>query len=278
MKRIANRTKKGGHQSSDTGPLVWGMSIGLFIAISGITWYFITKFGEEPVQRPTSRLLIFVDQSASISANQQTQWKVEGERLINQCSFGDVIAIFGLHDQTLNARAIYRGEIPALPEGAGLVETGEVKRALSQIKMAAKAELQQALQPGTRALHTDIFAALNRVRDFEEAERARHTVAPKYVVLFLSDMLHSTQSDLDMEKTRLAEDNLDDLLNPVIAKYRWQKGALARAEIHCVLNSIEIIGATPLNNRIILKKTWEKLFAFLGARLQTFETHITLNQ
>jgi hypothetical protein len=231
-------------------------------------FYVLSGNPPEKTGKRAVRLIIFVDQSASIPEAQQTQWEKTAGQLFDRLGTGDGIVIFGLHDQSLNAKPIYQADVPILDDEAGLEDRARWKRRLNQIREQAKAAFQQALNPQQRALSTDIFSAINRV----QPDRSRKTV-----LIFMSDMLHSTP-ELDLEKVRLSEEKISDLLNPVIAKHRWPKGMLAEAEVHCVLNSVNMRESSPLNDRIILQQFWATLFEYLGAGVETFETHLTLKQ
>ncbi len=213
-----------------------------------------------------ARTIVFVDQSASIPEAQQAEWEKVVGGLLGRLKAGDAFAVFGIHDQSLNAKPIFQAEVPALEEGAGLDEWETWKRRLNQIRKEAKEAFNQALHPEQRALSTDIFSAINRV----QPDRTRKTS-----LIFMSDMLHSTR-ELDLEKTRLVEGNIASLLNPVIAKHQWRQGALEGAAVHCVLNSVELRENSPLNDRLVLRRFWAALFEFLGAEVETFETHLTL--
>jgi hypothetical protein len=236
------------------------------IMVCAAAFYFLSDDGGGGRGELTNRYIVFVDQSASIPETQQAQWEKVFGKLLDRLKGGDAFAIFGIHDQSLNAKPIFQAEVPVLEEGAGLDDWETWKRRLNQIRNGAKESFNKALHPERRALSTDIFSAINRV----QPDRTRKTS-----LILMSDMIHSTR-ELDMEKTRLAGENIAGILNPVIGRHQWRKGALEGVEVHCVLNSVELHETSPLNDRLILRRFWTALFDNLGAKVMTFETHLTL--
>jgi hypothetical protein len=185
------------------------------------------------------------------------------EEVLSRLKAGDEIEIFALHSQTLNAKPIFQAAVPPLGEEPWLGEFSRSKSRMAQVRREARESFNQALHTQQRALATDIFSAIDRVKP----DQTRETV-----LIFMSDMLNSTQ-ELDLEKVRLTEKNIAELVNSLVVKRGWQRGMLNGTKVRCLLSSVKMHDSAPLDNRQALIQFWKTLFEFLGAKVETFETH-----
>ncbi len=211
----------------------------------------------------------FIDQSSSVDPSGQPQWQKAAEEQGKCLRCGDALFVFGLHNQTPNAAPIYDAEIPAVSDDPTRDEREKCDRKMKQVRRELKEKLREAFNPQHRAPTTDYFSAIDRIKP----DPTRHTM-----VFFVGDLFQSNQTELDLERVRLTDENINDLLNPVITRHCWQQDQLKGVKIHCLFNSLNIIDTTPLNDRRILRKFWGTLFQSLGAELVTFDTHLSINQ
>jgi hypothetical protein len=218
-------------------------------------------------EEPARLYIWFVDQSISVSPARQREWEAITEEHIKCLKCGDKVLTYGMHDQSLNAAPIYNESIPAFSDPPTHDEEEECHQKLNQVRRELREKLHEAFSPQRRSSTTDIFSAIDRIK----TDKVRQTI-----VYFVGDMIQSNQ-ELDLEHMHLKEQNIVALLNPIVAKHGWQPGRLKGVKIHCILNSIGIREAAPLNDRRILRKFWETLFVGLGGTLETFDTHISIN-
>lgn len=212
----------------------------------------------------------FVDWSASVSpdrqADQQTQWLSMREKQIARLKCGDRIRIFAVSNQTSNSAPIYDQEIP--PLGDTYEEELKCRQKLKQVREELKQKFQEAFSPQQRASESDYLSAIDRLKP----DGTRHQR-----VYFAGDLLHSN-AELDLEKVRLTQSNIADLLNPVVAKHGWREGRLKGAKVYCILNSLSIIDAKPLNDRQLLHRFWRTAFESLGAELVHFDSSVVSDE
>jgi hypothetical protein len=156
-----------------------------------------------------------------------------------------------------------------LPDDVTYEEEEGIRANWVEVRKHAKEAIAIALDPPKRAEWTDIFGALNRAH----ADKNRETH-----ILIFSDMKESTPS-LDLERTRLTEENLAPSLNAAASRYDWQKDQLRGAKVYCLLDSVSLGGGKPSpNDRTVLHRFWTTFFRSFKAELITFETHLSPNQ
>lgn len=216
--------------------------------------------------RAPSHYFICIDNSGSLSVDEQTQWKIPVTEVIKRLAAGDRITVLRLHDNTLSS-AVFDRRLPVLPDGAGHQETAEAHNEWKRIRAETQEEIERALAPQKRSNSTDILSAFNRISR-EDGNRT--------VVIFLSDMLHSTD-EFDLEQTRIGDIGLMERVSLALAKRHLKRGALQGAEVFCLLNSIAINEASPRNDRNALKAFWIEVCGFLGAEIRSFDTNLSLD-
>jgi len=64
---------------------------------------------------PGRRLILFLDQSASIDRGQRRQWQNDAGGLVRGVGDGWSISIYGIHDHTLEAAALFEVHVPCSP-------------------------------------------------------------------------------------------------------------------------------------------------------------------
>jgi hypothetical protein len=217
--------------------------------------------------RPTgARLIVFLDQTASIDAAQRTAWMKDATGLTRQLAGGSSIAIYPIHDRTMDAAPLFTAEIPDSKDDATADEARAQHLAIVRAREGAQAAIEKGLDAGP-ASRTDIFSTLDRI---QPDSRQRRTV-----VVYFSDMLNST-SDLNMEiPGALRRSNIPSELQGLAHRHYWGPSQLKGAEVFCVLNSIQSGHRGPAVDRLTQKAFYEALFQALGARLMVYETHLT---
>ncbi len=230
----------------------WLLAIAFLLAGAGC---------EKPGYMP-KRYVIFVDTSASVckDSSQAEHLLAMGNKPISKLRPGDAVEIRELNDRTLETKAVFEAETPAPGERAGLDAVTESRRQTTQIKEQAKEALRRTLNSSCVAMVTDVFSGLDRVTP--DAQR-------RVVIIWLSDMLNSVASDLDMEKTPITSDQFEELIVKIAKRHGWHSQTLANAEVHVILPSG---GIKSPNDRRVLKQFYNRLFNSLGARLVTFDT------
>ena len=76
--------------------------LGCLLAVRG-------RASAEPAGR---RLIIFLDQSASIDSGQRQAWAGDAGRLSELLAPGWGLTLYALHDKTMDAAPLYDGEVP----------------------------------------------------------------------------------------------------------------------------------------------------------------------
>ena len=216
--------------------------------------------------QPHNLYYLLFDQSISPEGNDQAEWRKVGRQIVDSLAGGDGIVILGIHDQSQNSGLMYQGEMPVLPEDYTYDEDTATKAKWTEVRKEAGEAIESALNPSKRAEWTDIFGALNRVRHGKN--QVTH-------IFMFSDMKESTPA-LDLERTRLTEENLISSLNAAVGKYDWQNDQLRGARVHCLLDSIQLGGGKKsLNDRTIQRRFWETFFQPFKAELITFDTNLS---
>jgi hypothetical protein len=216
-------------------------------------------------EEPGDDYVYFVDMSASVSMEDQPQLIAEIAKQSGSLKCGDAVAVYGLHSQTAASAPLYHETIP--PNDHTIDGEMKCRNKLKQVRQDLKEKLHAALNSPERTFHTKIFDAIDRLSQLKRAGNRRMTV------YFVGDLLQSDDR-LDLEKVHITDDNIAELLNPVVADYGWQRGMLSGVKVHCLLISLKPDAKAPLNERRLLRKFWQTLFNALGGSLETFDTHI----
>lgn len=212
-------------------------------------------------------LFVFLDLSASITSAQRALWEREGARLANGLPDDSSIAIYAIHDHTMDTARLFEAEIPA-PLADGTRSAAEKQKAARKAaREGALAAILGALDSGGDAQRTDIFSAINRIRPPRDGRHLQ--------IIFFSDMLNSTP-DFNMELPgSLARSNLMDRVAQLAQRHSWHSAQLAGAEVYCVLNSISSGKRGPAIDRLTQQAFYQALFESLGARLISYDTNIS---
>ena len=212
---------------------------------------------------PGRRVILFIDQSASIDRDQRREWQNDADSLVRGIRDGWSVSIYGIHDHTLESAPLFEVDIPAVSSD-GTFRTAACRNAAIQTaRQGALAAVEKALNTGGAA-RTDIFSALDRVHP---DPRSRPTT-----IVFFSDMLNSTP-ELNMEHPgSVTLQNVGALIPSLARRHLWRKDSLAGTEVYCVLNSIEIGRSGPAVDRRVQQVFYENLFGALSAKLIRYET------
>jgi hypothetical protein len=238
--------------------------VGLAVFTAGLALTGCSAQGD--VGRPGFRLIVFLDQSASVDAAQRAAWMNEATDLTRQLAGGSSIAIYPIHDRTMDSAPIFEADIPEAKDDATSDEARAQHQALARVRDGARAAIAKGLDGGT-AVRTDIFSTVDRI---QPDPRQRRTV-----IVYFSDMLNST-SDLNMEVPgTIRRSNISTELQGLARRHYWQASQLAGDEVFCVLNSIESGHKAPTVDRLTQRVFYGALFQALGAQLVDYETHLT---
>jgi hypothetical protein len=206
----------------------------------------------------------FIDQSLSPKSEQSDPgWKAAFEDQLKCLKCGDRLFMYGIHNQTRNAAAIIEVEIPAATPPTWS-RVWKCRRKLKQVTPAMKQKFEDALNPRQRSLTTDEFSAFERIKPDDSR---------RIIAVLVGDALHSNH-EIDIEKTRITDENIADLLNPIIASRGWQPGMLKGVQFHFLLDNLEMINKPLLNDRGKLQRLYATLLKALGAELLTFDTRL----
>jgi hypothetical protein len=209
-----------------------------------------------------TRWMVWLDLSGSVTDAQRAAWLEEARKVTARLAAGDTMAVFGIHESTIEAVPLYIGHMPTLRQSAGLHERMQVHAAQHQVRAQVTEAIEKALTAKANAKQTDLFGALDR---FAPDDKGRPTV--RY---FFSDMEHATR-ELNMETMPLGK-NMQNLLQDVIKRHGWRNTRLANTTVNCVLPGAR--GRARANSRLVLEQFWGTLFRTLGAELANFETYL----
>lgn len=214
---------------------------------------------------PGRRVILFIDQSASIDRDQRRQWQNDASGLVRGIRDGWSVSIFGIHDHTLESAPLFEVDIPMFVSDGTSKTAAARNAAIQAARQAAVAAVEKALDT-SGAARTDIFSALDRVHPDPQSRPT--------TIVFFSDMLNST-SELNMERTgSVTLQNIGALIPSLARRHLWRKDSLAGSEVYCVLNSIEIGRNGPPVDRRVQKVFYENLFGAMSARLARYETSL----
>ncbi len=211
-------------------------------------------------------VFVFLDLTASVTPAQRELWKSEAARLTTRLNDNSSIAVYAIHDHTMDAAQLYHAEIPA-PAGDGTRSDAQRQKvARTEARKGSLEAISAALDAGGQAPRTDIFSAIDRVHETGN----RHLE-----IYFLSDMLNSTP-DLNMEiPGSLTRASISDRIHQLAQRHTWRTGQLAGAEVYCVLNSIASNGHGPAVDRLTQQAFYQALFESLGAHLALYDTNLS---
>jgi hypothetical protein len=236
-----------------------------FLALLGLgvgAYYFLES--PPPLAPQPTHYVVCVDDSESISSDQVDLWKPAVVQIIEHLASGDTISLIPIHDHTKTARIFVR-TLPILPDGAGYSDTTRIRQEWQQIRDDAVNHLEALLRPEARSKSTDILSAFSRVK----------LVSGKStVIIFLSDMLHST-AELNLERMLISHPDFSKHVSSAFARSGLQKGMLPGVKVHCLLNAIGINQAQPINDRSSLMNFWEEVCRSLGCELVSFDTNLS---
>lgn len=213
-----------------------------------------------------TRYNVFVDVSASINRPQRMSWLATVDKLPDRPQPGDAVTLLPLHNNTGGAAAMFTGESQPFDDDLPADDQMVRRRAFVDMRNGFRAALRDAISQPGHATETDIFSAVDRV---PADDRGRHVV-----VLFISDMLQSTSRDIDMDKIRLTEVTIPQVIQAAVKRHHWTGGTLAGVRIDCLLPGISAEARVVHNDRLILKLFWDCLFRSIGASLNNFDTQL----
>jgi hypothetical protein len=215
-------------------------------------------------REPGARLVIFLDQSASINGAQRGLWLREAGKLLKVIAGGWGVTIFPIHDQTSGAAALFEADVPEWDPDATLEVAAAQKAALVRARRGAEAAVRKALESGGAA-RTDVFSAIDRLRP--DSKRTRT------VVVLFCDMLNS-MPELNMERSGvLTSASAAGHIRNLARRHGWSNSQLAGVEIYCILNSVESGQSGPATDRLTQRAFYDALFRAMGARLALYDTN-----
>jgi len=229
---------------------------------------FVMAGCDTPRKKPAGcRLAAFVDLSASVTAAQRNAWLQQATTVVEGLDNGCGISIYALHDQTASAAPLYAGEMLERAEDPGHAELIRYNHSVAEVQEnAGRAFALAFTQPG-RALVTDIFSAIDRVRSDVKGRRT--------TVVFFSDMLNSTPI-LNLEAPpALDAAAIPDRIQAIAEKHNWNSRTLHGAEVYCILNSLDSGARQPVTDRRTQQHFYQALFRALGAKLMLYDTHLS---
>jgi hypothetical protein len=246
------------HTAPSTPPIAVALAVVAALLLAGCS-------APAAERSPGRRVILFIDQSASIDRDQRRQWRNDANGLVGGIRDGWSVSIFGIHDHTLESAPLFEVDIPMFVSDGTSKTAAARNAAIQTARQAALAAVEKALDT-SGAARTDIFSALDRVHP---DPRSRPTV-----IVFFSDMLNST-SELNMERTgSVTLQNIGALIPSLARRHLWRKDSLAGSEVYCVLNSIEIGRNAPPVDRRVQEVFYAGLFGAMSAKLARYETSL----
>jgi hypothetical protein len=239
-----------------------------FLAVLGVSAGVLALTGctSRAVGRPSGfRLIVFLDQTASIDAAQRAAWLSEATGLTRQLGGGASVAIYPIHDRTMDAAPLFQADIPEMKDDATSDDARTQHLALVRARDGARAAIEKGLNAGPAA-RTDIFSSIDRI----QPDPLRRPT----IIVYFSDMLNSTP-DLNMEAPgALKRQDISLKLQGLARRHYWRPNQLAGDQVYCILNSIESGHRGPAVDRLTQRAFYGALFQALGAHLAVYETHL----
>src|SRR5271157_5504482 len=130
------------------------------VALAAVVALLLAACSTPAAERsPGRRVILFIDQSASIDRDQRRQWQNDANGLVRGIRDGWSVSIFGIHDHTLEAAPLFEVDIPVFaPDGTSRTAAAR-NSAIQTARQSALAAVEKALDTGGAA-RTDIFSAL----------------------------------------------------------------------------------------------------------------------
>lgn len=207
---------------------------------------------------------LFIDQSFSLAPAQGDAWSKLAERSLRHLSPGDAITMFGLHDHTRDASALFDEATTFVPRSQGASKQNAGAQRLKTVKADALAAVTAALQSRT-SQWTDVLGAFDRIRPDPDGRRLE--------AILMTDALHSTR-DLDLERVRLRSETLPAVLEAAGTGHHWSKTTLAGVDVRFLLNGAQIGDKPAIVSRDVLHQFYEAMVKGLGGRLTSFDTSL----
>jgi hypothetical protein len=213
-------------------------------------------------------VLLFIDKSGSMSTRESAAALQSGEAVVTGLSFSDTITLFPIHDHTLDAAPLFRARIPE--RGRSLEERAASKRALLDIRAAARDALRRSFASAGGARHTALLEVVDKVSTAPIP--AAQVFREVYV---FSDFLHSTPR-FDMERTTLpaGEVEITGLVSALSKEFHWTAETLRNVTIHCIVTGKSAGQRGGVNDPRVLQRFWSALFAGVGAQVAGFDTYL----
>lgn len=216
---------------------------------------------------PGRHLYLFIDRSASITPAQRAHWRTAAATAFSTLRRGDWVSVMPIHANTHSAAAVFSGKSRVVDDGAPHEEVLEANEEFDAMVTAARAAVEKLLAEPEPSPETDIFSFIDRL-DFTSS-------APKPAVILISDMLHSSRRDFDMERTPLTREGFQPLFQRVAKQHNWAPGALAGVSVKCLLPTLDGLQARrDVNDRTILREFWTAVTKALNGSLDRFDTQL----
>lgn len=230
-----------------------------------ILFGIVTTGCDTTTQTGGTRHYIFVDRSASVTPGQRAHWKTATANVFDKVERGDSIAIYPLHANTLAAAAAFSGTSRPVDDGAPHDEVEQANAEFEAMITGAYSGLEHLLSDSEPSIETDIFSLVDRLPTTGNSSAS---------VIILSDMLHSSRRDIDLERIAIKPGAFQALFQRIADQHHWSRATLAGATVTCVLPPLDGKVRHEVNDRRVLKDFWAALIHALGGRLAGFDTQI----
>jgi hypothetical protein len=210
-----------------------------------------------------TRYVIFVDRSLSPGTGQLALWtRAADVRVFQRLKPGDAITAYEVTDRTADTAPLVDIAIPPADDD-GMDKTLRVRKILSNARSEGLQAVKDALSHPV-ARQTRLLDTIYRIPKDETR---------KLFVLYLTDGKESSP-ELDLERTRLTDDNFARLAQSAFTRHRWQPETLRGAAVQFVLDSPGDYKVASVNGHQALERFWRLLFKNLGADLTSFDSRI----
>ncbi|HSR69663.1 MAG TPA: hypothetical protein VLU25_17155 [Acidobacteriota bacterium] len=239
------------------------MSAGLLISMIGC---------RPPTELPPElghRYRVYVDQTGSTPSKQKASWPgIFRKDFFPRLGPGDRLEIYAIHDRTSEAPALLIEELPSLSLDAGITAQLGYQRALAALRTKAERVFEDVLDSDAKVASTSVLGLIDSYKP-----DSRHR--PTRIVLF-SDMLESSDTCVNLERTAVHSGNLEQLAGELLACHDWEPNVLQGVEIYCIVRAYFAGDAAPKSSRRHLEAFWSLIFSRLGAELKAFDTHLAI--
>lgn len=203
--------------------------------------------------------LVFVDLTTSGSIEDRRRWAVAASAALKTLVIGDRLGLYAIHDNTAASGALDDTELAPV-RGHGFNRALAERNRLDHARRDFEAAMAAAAATRALAKSTDVLGAIEVARRQPRERRLE--------MWLLSDMIQAN-AILDLERHRLTESNIADILESVCTHYGWSQPFLAGARIHVVTASLGI-GRRPTQEPRVLELFWTRLFDRLGADVVSY--------